>query len=77
MSAKVIPIGCITKLDLPVDTVLDAAKGQLESVVLLGWTTDGEEYFASTDPDGGSVIFLLERAKLQLLRMSDDDGDAA
>ncbi|MDP8268207.1 MAG: hypothetical protein P9L97_05710 [Candidatus Tenebribacter davisii] len=35
--AKIIPIGCITKLDTPVGKVLGAAKGQLEGVVLIGF----------------------------------------
>ncbi len=69
MSDNVIPLGNVTLLDLPVDRVLEAAKGQLQSVVVIGWTEDGEEYFASTDPNGGSVIWLLERFKKALLEI--------
>ena len=46
--SKVIKFTGITKLDLPVDRVLDAAKETLDGVVIMGYTTDGEEYFAST-----------------------------
>lgn len=60
---KVIPIGCITKLDLPVDTVLEAAKEKLEGVVLIGFTKEGELYTASTYADGGDIIWLLEASK--------------
>lgn len=64
---NVIPLGCITKLDLPVDRILEAAKERLDSVVLIGWDKDGELYFASTKADGGDVLWLLEKAKQALL----------
>ena len=70
---KVINIGGVTKLDLPVDRVLDAAKDRLESVVIIGYDKDGGEYFASTIADGGDVMWLLERCKLKLMRTVDDD----
>ena len=73
MSDNVIPLGNITKLDLPVDTVLDGAKGKLTGCVIIGYDSDEMEYFASTFADGGEVLWLLERAKLQLLRMGDVD----
>jgi hypothetical protein len=67
--SKVIKFTGITKLDLPVDRVLDAAKETLEGVVIMGWTTDGEEYFASTYADGGTVLWLVERMKKMLLEV--------
>ena len=70
---KLIPLGNITRLDLPVSTVLKAAEDQLESVVLLGYDKEGEEYFASTIADGGEVIWLLERAKKALLEIVETD----
>ena len=75
MSAKVIPLGCITKLDLPVDRVLESAKGKLEGVVLLGYDNDGNSYFASTYADGGDVLWLLECAKKQLLEITMGAGE--
>ena len=39
--SKIINFTGITKLNLPVDRVLDAAKETLEGVVIMGWTTDG------------------------------------
>lgn len=68
--AKVLPLNCVTRLDLPVDRVLEGAKKQLEGVVLLGYTKDGEQYFASTYADGGEVLWLLEQCKLSLLKGS-------
>ena len=75
MKDKVIPLGCITKLDLPVDSVLEAAKGKLEGVVLFGYDNDGELYFASTYADGGDVLWLLENCKKQLLEVDVEDSE--
>lgn len=69
--SKIIPFTGITKLDMPADFVLEAAKGKLEGVMILGYTTDGEEYFASSYADGGTANWLLDRCKLQLLKVPD------
>ena len=69
---NVIPIGGVTKLDLPVDRVLEAAKSMdLEGVVLLGYKKNGDQYFASTYADGGEVVWLLEMCKKQLLEIGE------
>jgi len=65
--AKIIPLNNITKLDVPVDTILEHAKGRLEGFVLIGYDTDGKEYFASTYADGGMVLWLLKRCELALM----------
>lgn len=65
---NIIDIGCITRLDIPIEKVLDAAKDELTGVVLLGWDNNGELYFSSTMADGGEVIWLLEKCKQLLLR---------
>lgn len=57
----------ITKLDLPPDRILEDAVGKLQGVVILGYTKDGDEFFASSYADGGNVLWLLERLKKQLL----------
>jgi len=67
---NIIPIGGITRLDLPVENILESAKDQLEGVVLLGFDKDGEIYFASTYADGGEVIWLLEQCKKKLLEIT-------
>jgi hypothetical protein len=72
MTDNVIPLGNITRLDIPVDRVLDAAKGELHGpsgVVVIGWDDDGELYFASSVADGGEVLWLLEKAKIALLEI--------
>lgn len=68
---KVIPLNNITRLDLPVDRVLEGAKDQLEGVVLLWYNNDGDLYFASTYADGGEVLWLIEQCKKQLLEVID------
>ena len=72
MSDNVIPLGNITRLDLPTDRVLEAAKGDCsDGVVIIGFDNEGELYFASSIADGGSVIWLLEKAKKALLEVGD------
>lgn len=67
MSDNVIPLGCVTRLKLPVDRVLEGAKDRLDDVVIMGYDKDGELYFASTYADGGEVLWLLEKCKIALL----------
>lgn len=63
---------CVTTLDLPPDRLLEDALGKLDSVVILGTTKDGAEFFASSVADGGTCLWLMERAKLKLLRLADE-----
>lgn len=71
MKDNVVDFPGITKLDLDPERVLKAASGELTEVVILGFTKDGDEYFASSKADGGSVLWHLERAKLKLLNIPD------
>jgi hypothetical protein len=65
--ADIIPIGGVTKLDIPVDRVLEQAKGELSGVVVLGFDKEGKFYGASSYADGGTVLWLLESCKKMLL----------
>lgn len=67
MPDNVIPLNNITKLDLPPDRVLESAIGEMDAVVLIGWSKNGELYFASSIADGGEVNWLLDKAKMALL----------
>ena len=67
MTAKIIPLGNITRLDLPPDRVLESAIGEFKGVVLIGYDKEGREYFATSYADGGEVLWLLERCKMELL----------
>lgn len=64
--------GCITKLDLPPDQVLEAALGKMSSVVIIGYDNEENEYFASSIAYGPEVVWLLERLKLKLLTVDDE-----
>lgn len=70
MSAQIINFPGITRLDLPVTTVISQLElANLESIVVLGYDISGNEYFASSEADGGNVLWLLERAKKKLLEV--------
>jgi len=62
----------LTSLDLPADRVLEAALGELENVVIVGFTKEGDEYFASSVADGATALWLLERCKKRLLDAPDE-----
>lgn len=64
---KIIPIRGVTKLDIPPDRILEAAKGQMEGVVIIGFDKDGEVYAASSYADGGTVMWLLEACKNKMM----------
>jgi len=70
---KVVNIGCITRLDMPPDRILEDAMGKLDGVVIMGFNKDGTEFFASSYADGGQVLWLMERSKLKLLRLADSE----
>ena len=66
-------LNTVTSLDLPADRILDAAKEiGMEGVVIVGYTKDGDEYFASSYADGGTTGWHLDRAKYKLLKIVDD-----
>lgn len=66
--------GGTTRLDQsPLVILAYAMEAGLTHVVLAGWTEDGDEYFASSAGDGGTALWLFERAKSALL----SHGDAA
>ena len=73
MADNIIPLGNITRLNIPTDRVLDECKGHCsEGVVIAGWDDDGQLYFASSIADGGDVLWLLEKTKQALLEIGDD-----
>ena len=68
----IIPLGNVTKLDIPTDRIFEQAKGSCsDGVVIMGYDDDGELYFASSIADGGSVLWLMEQCKLALLEVGD------
>lgn len=69
--AEIINLSVVSTLPLDPDRLLQKAIGELDRVIIVGIDKEGQEYFASSDPDGGTAIWDMERAKLKLLRLAD------
>jgi len=64
----VVSLGCITTLDIPPERILNAAiEHDLETVLIIGRTKDGELYFAGSSADGGDALWLMALAKKALM----------
>lgn len=74
--ANVIGIPTITTNDMdPAMVLARALESNLKGVVVVGYDEDGDEYFASSYADAGNAAWLLDRAKYQLLKITDEfDG---
>lgn len=62
----------ITRLDFSPDMILSGALGVLDSVVVVGYDKEGEFFFSGSNADGGAALWLLEKAKHELLAVGDD-----
>jgi len=69
MKDNVIPIGGITKLNIPIDRVLSEANGILADAIIIGYDLDGGQYNASTIADGGEILWMIEQFKMNLLNI--------
>ena len=77
MSDNVVDLGNITRLDLDPDRLLQKAIGKLSEVVIIGFHTDGSDYFASSKADGGNTLYHLERAKYRLMKIIDEQNSGS
>lgn len=78
--SNVTGFGGLTSLDLPTERILRAAlKNNLQGALVIGWTPDGDQYFAGSMADGADALWLLEYAKRELFNVADalSKGDAA
>lgn len=73
--ANILSFEGITTLDLDPDLVLQNNIGKLEGFVLVGYTSEGKEYLCSTYGDTPTILWLLERAKKQILESADDEEE--
>lgn len=74
MTGEVLEFDGITRLDVPAGRVLErAVEHDLDVCVVVGFDKDGEFYFASSSPDGGNAIWLLESAKHKLMQIAYDE----
>ena len=46
--------------------------GCLIAVIVIGFSRPGEEYFYSSKASGAEVLWMIERAKLNLLKIVDE-----
>lgn len=58
---EVVDLNVIISLPLDPDRVLSKAIGRMDRVIIIGVDKDGYEYFASSEADGGSVLWDIER----------------
>lgn len=72
---EVVEFNGITRLDIPVSRIFKSAqKEALEGAIVIGWTEDGEFYFASSYASGPEILWLFEIAKKKLLEVEIDNG---
>lgn len=72
MTAEIIELQIVTKLDIPVERVLNRAlEADLAECVIVGFTQEGGLFFASNKADAGAVLYHLEMAKKRLLDICD------
>lgn len=73
MTAEIHDFDGITRLDMnPARVIEGAMEADLESVFIAGWTSDGEIYIAGSMADGGDLLWLIERAKWNLMQIADE-----
>ena len=75
--SNVLPFNGITFLDLDPDDILEANKGQFDGVVLIGLDEDGEEILASSYSNAPTILWMLERSKLRVLKSIDEEKNHA
>ena len=71
MTAEIIRLDTITTLDIKPDDILREAIGQYPGgVFVCGYSEDGSVQFASSIADGGSVLWMMEIAKLRMMKFA-------
>lgn len=62
----------ITPLDFDADVILHSAVGTLKSVVIIGETKEGDEFFSASVASGPETLWMIERAKHKLMQVFDE-----
>lgn len=71
MTDNVVELPVVTTHDVSPTKILARASGaKLKRCVVVGVDTDGDLYFASSSGSGPEAMWLLERAKHDLLEIS-------
>ena len=75
--SNVVDLDCATLLDIPAEKMLTAAiDANLKHILIIGEDQDGEEHLATSTSDLALIVWMLERAKLEILRMADDNDES-
>lgn len=73
---EVIEAGIVTRLDIPVDRVLQKAlDADLDAVAVVGWDKSGKLYFAGSYAAGPETLWLLALAQRELLAIGDPEDE--
>ena len=76
LSGTILPLHAARANDLPPRTVLQAAQvADLQSVILLGYDKNGEEYIATSHADRHQTLCLLNRAREMLIDPEMSNGE--
>ena len=67
MSAEIVKFNGFTRFDISPEWILDGAKDQLKSVLLVGWDKDDKLYIASSTGKVGDLLELIEHFKKDLM----------
>lgn len=68
---NVIYLPIATTIDMPIKSVIDgAAEHDMDGIAVIGWTTDGSLYFASSYAKTAETNLLLDLAKDVLISNS-------
>lgn len=74
----VVELDIVTSLPIPAERVLrKAIENGMRECVVVGLNSDGQSYFASSMPSSSAIIYYLERAKFDLLKMEDHIAETA
>ena len=71
---KVVDFTGFTRLNINPQRVVDQIPDDLEGVVVMGYTAEGDYYFASSYADGADVLWLAEMLKKKLFEVTDRFG---
>ena len=63
----------VTRLDIDPDRLLNAAEGNVETVVIIGYDKNGDFYFSSSKADGAEVLWLMELTRKALMEVGDEN----
>ena len=74
--SNVVRLDVITKLDLQPDDVLQDAVGQYPGgVFVAGYDKSGNIQIASSIADGGTILWMMEVAKVRLMTIAGEIGE--